>query len=60
MNKKKVLILIMAVQLMLLGLLALLFVTGMMNLTAFIVTFVVISFVSTALTLIAVRKLPES
>ena len=60
MNKKKALILIMALELMLLGLLAMLFMFGMMNLTAFIVTFVVIAFVSTALTIIAVRKLPET
>ena len=60
MNKKKALILIMALELILLGILAMVFMYGMINLTAFIVTFVVISFVSSVLTIIAVRKLPET
>jgi hypothetical protein len=59
MNKKKALLLIMVLQLLFLGILALLFVNGMMGITAFIATFVVIAFVSTALTLVAVRKLPQ-
>jgi hypothetical protein len=59
MNKKKALMLIMVLQLLFLGILALLFVNGMMGITAFIATFVVIAFVSTALTLVAVRKLPQ-
>jgi hypothetical protein len=60
MNRKKALILIMALELILLGILAMVFMYGMINLTAFIVTFVVISFVSSVLTIIAVRKLPET
>ena len=59
MNKKKALMLIMVLQLLFLGILALLFVNGMMGITAFIATFVVIAFVSTALTLVAVRKSPQ-
>lgn len=59
MNRKKALMLIMVLQLLFLGILALLFVNGMMSITAFIATFVVIAFVSTALTLVAVRKLPQ-
>ena len=59
MNKKKALMLIMVLQLLFLGILALLFVNGMMGITAFIATFVVIAFVSTALTLVAVRKLSQ-
>ena len=59
MNKKKALMLIMVLQLLFLGILALLFVNGMMGITAFIATFVVIAFVSTALTLVAVRNLPQ-
>ncbi len=59
MNKKKALMLIMVLQLLFLGILALLFVNGMMGITAFIATFVVTAFVSTALTLVAVRKLPQ-
>ena len=59
MNKKKALMLIMVLQLLFLGILALLFVNGMLGITAFIATFVVIAFVSTALTLVAVRKLPQ-
>ena len=59
MNRKKALILIMALELILLGILAMVFMYGMIDLTAFIVTFVVISFVSSILTIIAVRKLPE-
>jgi hypothetical protein len=59
MNKKKALMLIMVLQLLFLGILALLFVNGMMGITAFIATFVVIAFLSTALTLVAVRKLPQ-
>jgi hypothetical protein len=59
MNRKKALMLIMVLQLLFLGILALLFVNGMMGITAFIATFVVIAFVSTALTLVAVRKLPQ-
>ena len=59
MNKKKALMLIMVLQLLFLGILALLFVNGMMGITAFIATFVVIAFVSTALTFVAVRKLPQ-
>ena len=51
--------LIMVLQLLFLGILALLFVNGMMGITAFIATFVVIAFVSTALTLVAVRKLSQ-
>ena len=60
MNRKKAVILIMALELILLGILAMVFMYGMINLTAFIVTFVVISFVSSVLTIIAVRKLPET
>ena len=59
MNRKKALMLIMVLQLLFLGILALLFVNGMMGITAFIATFVVIAFLSTALTLVAVRKLPQ-
>jgi hypothetical protein len=59
MNRKKALMLIMVLQLLFLGILALLFVNGMMGITAFIATFVVIAFVSTALTLVAVRKLSQ-
>ena len=59
MNRKKALMLIMVLQLLFLGILALLFVNEMMGITAFIATFVVIAFVSTALTLVAVRKLPQ-
>ena len=59
MNRKKALMLIMVLQLLFLGILALLFVNGMMGITAFIATFVVIAFLSTALTLVAVRKLSQ-
>ena len=58
MNRKKALMLIMAVQMILLLILVALFVTGIMNVTAFVFTVLVVGIVSTAATVIAMRKLP--
>ena len=58
MNRKKALMLIMAIQMILLLILVALFVTGIMNVTAFAFTVLVVGIVSTAATVMAVRKLP--
>ena len=58
MNTKKALMLIMAVQMILLLILVALFVSGIMNVTAFVFTVLVVGIVSAAATVMAVRKLP--
>ena len=58
MNRKKALMLIMAVQMILLLILVALFVSGIMNVTAFVFTVLVVGIVSAAATVMAVRKLP--
>ena len=58
MNKKKALMLIMAIQMILLLILVALFVSGIMNVTAFVFTVLVVGIVSAAATVMAVRKLP--
>lgn len=58
MNRKKALILIMAIQMILLIIPVALFVAGVMNVTAFVFTVLVVGIVSTASTVIALRKFP--
>ena len=58
MNRKKALIIIMAIQMMLLAILMALFVSGVMNVTAFVVIVAAVGILSTAATVIAVRKFP--
>ena len=58
MNRKKALMIIMADQMILLLILVALFVTGIMNVTAFVFTVLVVGIVSAAATVMAVRKLP--
>ena len=58
MNRKKALLIIMAIQMMLLAIVVALFVSGFMNVTAFVAIVVVVGIVSTAATVIATRKLP--
>lgn len=48
----------MAIQMMLLAILVALFVSGVMNVTAFVVIVAVVGAISTAATVMAVRKLP--
>ena len=50
--------LIMAIQMILLLILVALFVSGIMNVTAFVFTVLVVGIVSIAATVMAVRKLP--
>jgi hypothetical protein len=58
MNKKKALMLIMAIQMILLLIQVALFVSGIMNITAFVFTVLVVGIVCMAATIMAVRKLP--
>ena len=58
MNRKKALMLIMAIQMILLLILVALFVAGVMNVTAFVFNVLVVGIISTAATVMAVRKLP--
>lgn len=58
MNRKKALMLIMAIQMILLPILVALFVSGIMNVTAFVFIIVTVGVVCSAATVIVVRKLP--
>ena len=58
MNRKKALILIMALQFMLLGMLTVLFISHTMSVSAFVLTILIVGVVCTAATILAIRKLP--
>jgi len=58
MNRKKALILIMALQFMLLAMLTVLFTSHVMSVSAFVPTIIIVGVVCTAATILAVRKLP--
>jgi uncharacterized membrane protein len=58
MNRKKALILIMALQFMLLAMLIVLFISHVMSVSAFASAIIIVGVVCTIATLLAVRKLP--
>ena len=58
MNRKKALILIMALQFMLLAMLIVLFTSHFMSVTAFTFSILTVGIICTIATLLAVRKLP--
>ena len=60
MNRKKVLLLILALQIIILGILALLFGLGILNISVFIFLILTVGLASTVLTVLTVRKFPRS
>ena len=58
MNRKKALLLIVAFELMLMAMLVVLYFSGVMSDTPFIITVLIVGIVSSIFTVLAVRKLP--
>ena len=58
MNRKKALLLILAFELMLMAMLVVLYFSGVMSDTPFIITVLIVGIVSSTFTVLAVRKLP--
>jgi hypothetical protein len=58
MNRKKALIAILGLQMMLLAMIVALFVSGVLNITLFILLVLIVGLVFSTLTVVAVRKLP--
>ncbi len=58
MNRKKALLIIIALQMMLIAIIVVLFVSGVIKIAVFIPIILVVGLVSTAATIIAVRTLP--
>ena len=58
MNRKKALVVILGLQMMLLAMIVALFVSGVLNITLFILLVLIVGLVFTTLTVVAVRKLP--
>ncbi len=58
MNRKKALAVLLGLQMMLLAMIVALFVSGVLNITLFILLVLIVGLVFTALTVVAVRKLP--
>ena len=58
MNRKKALLIIMAVQMMLLAIIVALFVSGVIKIAVFIPVILVVGVVCSSATVIAIRKLP--
>ena len=58
MNRKKALVVLLGLQMMLLAMIVALFVSGVLNITLFILLVLIVGLVFTALTVVAVRKLP--
>ena len=60
MNRKKALLIIMALQMMIIAFIAALFVSGAIKVAVFIPIILVVAVVFSAVTIIAVRKLPQT
>ena len=58
MNRKKALVVLLGLQMMLLAMIVALFVSGVLNITLFILLVLIVGLVFTTLTVVAVRKLP--
>jgi hypothetical protein len=58
MNRKKALAVLLGLQMMLLAMIVALFVSGVLNITLFILLVLIVGLVFTTLTVVAVRKLP--
>ncbi len=58
MNRKKALVVLLGLQMMLLAMIVALFVSGVLNITLFILLILIVGLVFTTLTVVAVRKLP--
>jgi len=58
MNRKKTLAVLLGLQMMLLAMIVALFVSGVLNITLFILLVLIVGLVFTTLTVVAVRKLP--
>lgn len=58
MNRKKALAVLLGLQMMLLAMIVALFVSGVLNITLFILLILIVGLVFTTLTVVAVRKLP--
>ena len=58
MNRKKALAVLLGLQMMLLAMIVALFVSGVLNITLFILLVLIVGLVFTALIVVAVRKLP--
>ena len=58
MNRKKALLLIVAFELMLMAMLVVLYFSGVMSVTPFIITVLIVGIVSSTFTVLAVRKSP--
>ena len=58
MNRKKALVVLLGLQMMLLAMIVALFVSGVLNITLFILLVLIVGLVFTALTVVAVRKFP--
>ena len=58
MNRKKALVVLLGLQMMLLAMIVALFVSGVLNITLFILLILIAGLVFTTLTVVAVRKLP--
>jgi hypothetical protein len=58
MNRKKALVVLLGLQMMLLAMIVALFVSGVLNITLFILLVLIVGLVFSTLTVVAVRKLP--
>ena len=58
MNRKKALAVLLGLQMMLLAMIVALFVSGVLNITLFILLVLIVGLVFTTLTVVAVRKFP--